>query len=123
MKNIYRLLFSIFFIAVAGIHAMETPDIFELTASEASQPSTASGWHAAPQVIVRDDFFEDVVGMSESKFRHKYVYHHGKLQNPPHNLSNWIKEFPRRAAIFQGQFMFETIETMDTTIGRHLWPS
>lgn len=89
-------------------------------------PSTAR----TDNQIERQYFFEDIVGMSEAKFRKDYGWSNRGLYLPetngrltalpfdingfeqgkplPADIIDWINEYPRRAAIFAGQFSYLT---------------
>jgi len=67
--------------------------------------------------LQRADFFSDITGWNENQFINKYGWQKGSL-GPwiEANRVAWIKENPRRAAIFQGMLKVETIEDMDKQI-------
>jgi len=78
----------------------------------------------AKQSIIRADFFKDIVNMDEQKFRQDYGWHQdgsndwGALAHTPAlNLNTWINEYPRRAAIFQGEFSTYTPKDLNQLMG------
>ena len=69
------------------------------------------------ETIERGKFVEDILGMGEEQFRNQYGWSNTGLERPqangrltkfPQDVMAWIKEYPRRAAIFQGELVYGT---------------
>ena len=71
--------------------------------------------------IVRKNFFEDIVGIKEDQFRKKYKW----AWNNPTRITNkrqWIQQHSRRAAIFQGNFNFYTVDELNRLVAQNRQP-
>ena len=79
---------------------------------------------APGHTLERKKFFEDVVGMSEGAFRKQYGWTQGKLKKyNPAKQSQFIAEFPRRAAIFQGSFSFMSVNELTAAAQKKGFPA
>ncbi len=109
MKFIQKLLFTLtIFLPLAS---MDTPG------------SSSIRQTASPQ-IVRAQFFQDILGMSEGQFKKQFSWHKGKLTKPPRGNARktWVAQYPRRAAIFEGDYRFVTIGNLKTKVQRKRKP-
>ncbi|MDP3889397.1 MAG: hypothetical protein Q8Q25_02555 [bacterium] len=78
--------------------------------------SSSAGRSAAGTMIVRKDFFKNVVGMDEPTFRKTFGWDGGKLQKmTPEEYAAWVTDprYPRREAISRGEFTFYTVKDLD----------
>jgi hypothetical protein len=87
------------------------------------------------ETIERKDFVPDILGIPEQTFRKKARWSNkglrykpqanGRLTNLPFDITNiipnrplprdviaWIKQYPRRAALFQGEFSYTTVDAL-----------
>jgi hypothetical protein len=76
--------------------------------------------------IMARDFFQDIVGMDEATFRKQYSWNTntGKLDTFKLDQKDaWIKAYPRRAAIWQGNFEFLTNGDLDKKLEQKKFPA
>ncbi len=86
-----------------------------------------------PNIITRIEFVQNILGMPEELFRKFYDWNEKKAileaylpktneminstTNKLNTIPEWVMQFPRRVAIFQGQLNVETINEINNKIG------